>query len=851
MEKNDINLKEIIEQETGQRFNRDNKICCPFHSEKTPSFSVMHSGGKWRWRCFGGCDKGGDVIDFIEQYKGLNYIDARKYLGLEVNERIQTNESNKDLIKNSCKKVYGHECKDIFPFVDIEGNVIYYMIRFYKDGKKEPRCCRVVDGKVIWNLEGIKKVPYNLYKTNRAIRNNIPIFILEGEKDANTIATLGYTGTSFKGVTDFDFSIFQDARVYVVGDTGEAGDKYKAKVKKDIFKYAKEFHFVNLKGIEELGDNKDVTDWLEYGHSHDEFKRCLKKSLDLKNKYELQQDANGIYKTIFKGKPEDLQEIKVYITNFNILSAKKITFVDEDKEGIELVCRSKEGLIETRTGETNVFNDVRTFKTFLGRMALNFKGKIDDLSNLQDWIDTYIIQENHEIYTGIKFINNMLITQDGAITANGFNKSISATVEVPTELNCTDLISKEEIEELLHHLFRYNTVDNCTCILGTIVHNMAYELAKKNGIKLHHLMVIGESGSGKSTVKRNVVAALLGYPEGYEGKAIDNITKFSLLKSVSSGNYTNLFDEYKPSMMNPNSLNVISSILRNLYDGMSTERGHKDQSTTIYKLTTPVIIFGEENTQQTEKAVIERSLICYLSKFNRPLDSLKSIEYLSEHRDLLIKFSNTILLRILTMDNKEYQTLRQLYKDSTTLKDRMANTFINTCVGMHIINDVLVALDSKEINKNYMKIIEDTIKANVMEDGEDIKADYEEMLLKLNELMEIDQDIRTDKTLFYINATTNKTYLRINHMLDKLSKHIKDYGLNFRMLSKNDFIKRCEMAQYITNKSKQIKVDGTPIRFAEFDSERLYDLGCYEMIAKGYATKRFDEKEKEKFEIVK
>lgn len=850
MEKNDINLKEIIEQETGQRFNRDNKICCPFHSEKTPSFSVMHSGGKWRWRCFGGCDKGGDVIDFIKEYRGLNYIEARKYLGLEVNDRIKFNEDNKELIKKSCMSVYGHECKDIYPFTDLEGNIIYYMIRFYKNGRKEPRCCRIDNCKVIWNLESIKKVPYNLYKTKRAI-GSTPIFIVEGEKDVDTLITLGLVGTSFKGVTEFDFSIFRDADVYVIGDTGIAGDKYKDKVKELVYPYSKKFHFVNLKGIEELGDNKDVTDWLSAGHTLDDFKRCINKSLDIKNKYELQQDHNGIYKTIFKGKGEDIQEIKVYITNFNILNAKKITFVDEDKEGIELICRTKDGLIEKRTGETTVFNDVRTFKTFLGRMALNFKGKIDDLSNLQDWIDTYIIQEENQIYTGIKFLNNMLITQDGAVTSEGFNKSILSVTEIPTELNGKELISKDEIEKLLHHLFRYNTVDNCTCILGTIVHNMAYELAKKNGVKLHHLMVIGESGSGKSTIKRNVVAALLGYPEGYEGRAIDNITKFSLLKAVSSGNFTNLFDEYKPSMMNPNSLNVVSSILRNLYDGMSTERGNKDQSVTTYKLTTPVIIFGEENTQQTEKAVIERSLICYLSKFNRPIESLKSIEYLNDNRELLIKFSNTILRRILVMDNKEYQVLRELYKESTTLKDRLANTFINTCVGMHIINDVLVSLGSKELNKNYMKIIEDTIKANVMEDGEDIKADYEEMLLKINELMEIDPDIRSNKELFIIDAASNKSYLRINHLLDKLSKHIKDYGLNFRLLSKNDFIKRCEMARYITNKSKQKKVDGNTVRFAEFDSERLFDLGCYEMVAKGYVAKKFDEKEKERFEIVK
>ena len=37
------------------------KQCCPFHAEKTPSFS--YEVAKDRWRCFGKCHTGGDVYD--------------------------------------------------------------------------------------------------------------------------------------------------------------------------------------------------------------------------------------------------------------------------------------------------------------------------------------------------------------------------------------------------------------------------------------------------------------------------------------------------------------------------------------------------------------------------------------------------------------------------------------------------------------------------------------------------------------------------------------------------------------------------------------------------------------------
>lgn len=51
--------------------------CCPFHSEKTPSFSV--SATKNLYHCFG-CGKGGNAITFIRESKGYTYPEALEYL---------------------------------------------------------------------------------------------------------------------------------------------------------------------------------------------------------------------------------------------------------------------------------------------------------------------------------------------------------------------------------------------------------------------------------------------------------------------------------------------------------------------------------------------------------------------------------------------------------------------------------------------------------------------------------------------------------------------------------------------------------------------------------------------------
>lgn len=47
--------------------------CCPFHVEKTPSFTVYDDGS---WYCFGACQEGGDVFNFIMKQYNLSFSDA-------------------------------------------------------------------------------------------------------------------------------------------------------------------------------------------------------------------------------------------------------------------------------------------------------------------------------------------------------------------------------------------------------------------------------------------------------------------------------------------------------------------------------------------------------------------------------------------------------------------------------------------------------------------------------------------------------------------------------------------------------------------------------------------------------
>ena len=54
--------------------------CCPFHHEKTPSFTV--SDDRESFHCFG-CGEHGDAITFVMKSQGLSFVDAVEQLANE------------------------------------------------------------------------------------------------------------------------------------------------------------------------------------------------------------------------------------------------------------------------------------------------------------------------------------------------------------------------------------------------------------------------------------------------------------------------------------------------------------------------------------------------------------------------------------------------------------------------------------------------------------------------------------------------------------------------------------------------------------------------------------------------
>ena len=86
--KNSVNIVDVIGEVVQlTKAGRNFLGLCPFHGEKTPSFNVVED--KQFYHCFG-CGRSGDVFKFIEDYRGVSFMEAVQIVGDQVGIRVQS-----------------------------------------------------------------------------------------------------------------------------------------------------------------------------------------------------------------------------------------------------------------------------------------------------------------------------------------------------------------------------------------------------------------------------------------------------------------------------------------------------------------------------------------------------------------------------------------------------------------------------------------------------------------------------------------------------------------------------------------------------------------------------------------
>lgn len=215
---------------------------CPFHDDSDPSFSVNPDKGAYH--CFG-CDAKGGFIDFEMRKNGGTRAEAwqniQKIVGLS-----STNGSRP------------HD--KVYDYTDEAGNVLYRVVR--KPGKKFSQCRPDGKGRWIYDLNGVRRVPYRLREVLTASR----VFITEGEKDVETLRAQGLTATTNgSAVTKWPekFGVyFKGREVVILPDNDQPGRAKAEQVAASLHSVAAWVKVVALPGLDEKGD---ITDWLAKG----------------------------------------------------------------------------------------------------------------------------------------------------------------------------------------------------------------------------------------------------------------------------------------------------------------------------------------------------------------------------------------------------------------------------------------------------------------------------------------------------------------------------------------------------------------------------------------------------------
>jgi DNA primase len=100
--KQKINLVDLIGESVQLRkAGASYKGLCPFHNEKTPSFTV--TPGRDSWKCFG-CGRGGDVFNFVMECDSIDFPEALRRLaqraGVELSERTSREDAQRKRLRD-------------------------------------------------------------------------------------------------------------------------------------------------------------------------------------------------------------------------------------------------------------------------------------------------------------------------------------------------------------------------------------------------------------------------------------------------------------------------------------------------------------------------------------------------------------------------------------------------------------------------------------------------------------------------------------------------------------------------------------------------------------------------------
>jgi putative DNA primase/helicase len=163
----------------------------------------------------------------------------------------------------------------VYDYTNLEGKLLHQTVRFAPKGFRQRRPNG--NGGWEWSLKGVDTVLYRLPEVAKAIKDGRPIFVFEGEKDADKAREeLGVTSTTNPmGAGKWQESYthtLRGAEVVLVPDNDEAGRKHAEQVAAQLAPVAASVKLVELPGV---GPGGDLCDWRAAGGSKEELLKLV------------------------------------------------------------------------------------------------------------------------------------------------------------------------------------------------------------------------------------------------------------------------------------------------------------------------------------------------------------------------------------------------------------------------------------------------------------------------------------------------------------------------------------------------------------------------------------------------
>ena len=573
------------------------------------------------------------------------------------------------------------------------------------------------------------------------------------------------------------------------------------------------------------------------GKNHDQIDRLFRQSKLFRPKWDEVHDAAGATygektiaaalektdNTYFPGSPVCIFEDKgVYWRARGEESVQITNFIVEPGEqrqspefGLQVICDmvNDKGIRCHMNFMATEFSSAPKFRTMLNKasMGLSYTGTDGDLEMLKTYLDGYNWIRRTAIMAGGFYEQDghwFFVDQDGAYGAgwepvDGIIQRTDKSAIV-SRLTAVEPITAENMRNIGPLLLRYNVPAKTVTVLGWTAGCFIKELLRAANHKYPHLFMIGEAGSGKSMTLEHVIRHILGIRKIMSAAGY---TTFTIMKESASNNtFPQMIDEYKPSKWKDSQRDLMSNHIRSTYDQQNGVRGRPDQTQVEYELVAPIVMAGEESTNET--AAKDRSLeINFAKKDLETPGARDAFRGICEEEEQLQRFGRLLLETVLTLNT---QTVKRWYAETEAafdpaISDRTKDGLACAGAGLRFIDAALhrIGLTWAQVFPipldECMKWLEAAAKEYLFEDGRTSNQSLVEQSLEIISRMGL-----SDDECRYLDENT--VALHIPGFYDRFTKYIRDHNIKFDNLQMKDFMKHLKMSKMFIEQ-KQVRLE--------------------------------------------